>query len=260
MDSADDRFIELDRYDKRSSLLLGASLHENLYAGPGSCCVPYTIRAPYEHYESVLASNINPVFSTLEIASGFGEFTHALLASKQVIATDISTGSLMVLKKRYGDFVNLNYQIADLISLPFPDDGFDLVACAGGLSYGDGEATMNEIYRVLKPGGKFICVDSLNENRLYRFNRWVHFLRGHRSRSTLLNMPNFSLIRRYEKRFHFVNCYFFGSIAWLMPLTSLLFGVYRARLFSDWFDVKFNIKKSAFKFVMIGEFNYEVQL
>ena len=55
-------------------------------------------------------------------------------------------------------------------SLPFKDKSFDIVACAGGLSYGDNKKVANEIYRVLKDNGSFICIDSLNENPFYKFN------------------------------------------------------------------------------------------
>ena len=67
--------------------------------------------------------------------------------------------------------------------LPFDNEIFDIVACAGGLSYGDNKLVLNEIYRVLKPKGMFICIDSLNENPIYKFNRYLHYLRGNRTKA-----------------------------------------------------------------------------
>ena len=36
---------------------------------------------------------------------------------------------------------------------------------------------MLEIHRVLKKNGIFICVDSLNNNLIYRVNRWFHYIK-----------------------------------------------------------------------------------
>ncbi len=46
--------------------------------------------------------------------------------------------------------------VADMTDLPFPDNSFDLAVCLGTAYYGDREvleATLDEIRRVLKPGG-----------------------------------------------------------------------------------------------------------
>jgi ubiquinone/menaquinone biosynthesis C-methylase UbiE len=122
--------------------------------------------------------------------------------------------------------------------------------CAGGLSYGDNELVLNEIYRVLKPNGFFICVDSLNENPLYRLNRVIHFLRGDRTISTLHRMPTIGLINAYHRRFGNIKVRYFGSVSWAMPLLGRVFGATNAAIFSRWFDRIVGVRKSAFKFVM----------
>jgi ubiquinone/menaquinone biosynthesis C-methylase UbiE len=111
---------------------------------------------------------------------------------------------------------------------------------------------MNEIFRVLKRGGVFVCVDSLNHNPIYRFNRWIHFLRGNRTQSTLARMPTISLINRYATRFGSAEVYYFGAISWLMPLLVRMSGKGIAARMSDWVDRTIRIRKSAFKFVMIA--------
>jgi ubiquinone/menaquinone biosynthesis C-methylase UbiE len=50
----------------------------------------------------------------------------------------------------------INFKVADALKLPFPDNTFDLViAQAFFILIDDKEAALNEIYRVLKPGGYF---------------------------------------------------------------------------------------------------------
>jgi len=148
--------------------------------------------------------------------------------------------------------VALNIRQADMEALPFADQSFDCIISAGSLSYGDNETVLAEIHRLLKPGGRFVCVDSLNHNPIYRANRWWHYVRNRRSRSTLRRMPTLALIDRYRQMFGEVEVHFFGSLAWAMPIVVRLVGAERARGVSDWFDRSFRVTRSAFKFVMVA--------
>ena len=118
------------------------------------------------------------------------------------------------------------------------------------LSYGDNDLVMNEISRVLKPGGVFICVDGLNENPLYKFNRWLNYKRGKRSQGTLNNMPTIKLIKKYNANFELINLDFFGSLVWIYPILKILIGKNSATKIIDNFDKLNKTRKSAFKFVM----------
>lgn len=136
--------------------------------------------------------------------------------------------------------------------LPFSNNYFDCVTCSGSLSYGDNSIVKSEIFRVLKPGGIFVCVDSLNNNPIYRFNRWIHYIRDNRTKSTLVRMPTIRLIDQYRTLFGHVEVRFFGSVIWCIPLLVKLFGEDKASRFSDWFDRFIGVRASAFKFVMIA--------
>ena len=108
-------------------------------------------------------------------------------------------------KKKYQ---NLKILSADIEQLPFKDMSFDAVCCAGSLSYGSKKQVISEIFRVLKTNGIFISIDSLNDNPIYKLNRYIHFLRGNRSFSTLINMPSLSLLKLYKKIWRFGNIFF----------------------------------------------------
>jgi ubiquinone/menaquinone biosynthesis C-methylase UbiE len=132
----------------------------------------------------------------------------------------------------------------------------EVVACAGGLSYGDPTRVNREIFRVLKPGGSLVCVDSLNHNWIYRLNRWRHFLCGERSRSTLLRIPTLDRLQDISAPFSMVNISFFGAMTWALAIIAPLAGRDKAATISDRLDAALGVRRSAFKFVLVAR-NYQ---
>lgn len=251
-----DKLTERDRYDVRAKNLLNSALVDDVKCfskSLGSSTCPLHLRSPYTYYEALLEKHIQHGCRVLEIGSGTGANTMLMLSNgAQVTATDISAYSLEVLRRRYTCFPDLQTKVADMESLPFKDEFFDIVTSAGSLSYGDPALVIREIRRVLRPGGCFIAVDSFNENPIYRFNRWLHYLRGNRSKSTLLRMPNKKTIQAYRDSFGCVEVRYFGSIAWLSPLMRVLMGSRNTKKFIDRFDNWCGVDRSAFKFVMVA--------
>ena len=171
--------------------------------------------------------------------------------SFNVCATDISPKSVEAMNKKFTKYKNFSSKIADMEKLPFKNESFDIICSAGSLSYGDKNLVMNEIYRVLKLDGAVIFLDSLNNNPIYRFNRYLHYLKGNRSKNTIKRTPDMNLINQYIKKFGYGNVRYFGSITWTFPLLKLILSDSQISRFSDYIDFKINIKKSAFKIVLI---------
>lgn len=125
----------------------------------------------FEPYGRYLASKIDStnVQSVLELACGTGRVTRhirkALPASVKLIASDISNDMLAIAKQEL-DHDGIEFRIEDMQSLSFPDNSFDLVICQFGVMFlPDKKKGFDEIYRVLKPGGKFMFFtwdDTLN--------------------------------------------------------------------------------------------------
>ena len=188
----------------------------------------------------------------LEIGAGIGENTLKLIKMKfNVCAIDISTSSVEVMSQKYSQYKNFSSKVADMEKLPFKNKSFHVICSAGSLSYGDINRVMNEIYRVLKFGGEAVFVDSLNNNPIYRFNRYIHYIKGNRSGSTLKRMPNLNVIEKYIKKFGYGKVKFFGSITWAFPLLKIVLSEKLITKFSNWVDRKLKIKKTAFKFVLL---------
>ena len=208
------------------------------------------LNKPYELYFKLL-ENKNNKSKLLEIGAGTGQNTGFLIdMSYKVCATDISLEFLEVMNKKFHGCINFYTQYADMEKLPFTEESFDVICSAGSLSYGDNEIVMNEIYRVLKPGGMFIAVDSLNNNPIYKFNRYIRYLKKERPKSTLLRMPTICLIDKYAQKFIPVEIKYFGAITWIYPILKIILNEELISNFSNWIDTTFKIKKSAFKFVI----------
>ncbi len=251
---SDDKDIEKKRYDVRSQQVLSGI--ETFSFPFGSDSMAEYLRAPYIHYENLIRSNAKPGDKILEIGSGSGLHTKTLLETgAHVTASDIAPSSLMIiergLKPIFGD--NLHTEAADMESLPFSDATFDVVTSAGSLSYGDPDLVNSEIKRVLKQGGIFICVDSLNHNPIYRLNRYVQYLRDKRTSSTIERMPDLRRIDNFRKIFESVDVRFFGAITWAAPLFRPFLGTVGAAKLFDSVDSIVNVRKSAFKFVVIAK-------
>lgn len=254
-DMNQDKLLERDRYDAHAKVLL-ASLGDAKIADKfGSLAIPQSLRTPYLFYEQQINGLIRPQDRVLELAAGTGMHTRVLVRTgAHVTATDISPHSLKLLEQSiHCEGGSLTTHVADMEALPFGDGVFDVVACAGGLSYGEPRLVDAEIKRVLRPGGALICVDSLNHNPVYRLNRWIHYRRGERSRSTLQRMPDFSRIAALSAGFSDVNVRCFGAFSFAMRVVARLVGEARAQVISDRLDQLIRVQRSAFKFVLVAK-------
>ncbi|MHB9111375.1 MAG: class I SAM-dependent methyltransferase [Thermoleophilia bacterium] len=249
-----DKLVELHRYDARAQSQLCTSGTAPAAGEFGSNSMPQYLRTPYIFYEKCVSELIGSQDQVLELAAGSGMHTWALVQTgARVTATDISPNSLKLLEQRIVNAgAGVRTQVADIESLPFADASFDVVACAGSLSYGEPALVDAEIKRVLLPGGLLVCVDSLNHNPIYRLNRWLQYCRGARTKNTLQRMPDLARIETLSNGFTSVNVHYFGALSFAMPTVAWLCGQKRALAASDLFDRLIGVKRSAFKFVLVA--------
>ncbi len=110
----------------------------------------------------------------LDIACGTGWSTEQFARmGADVSAIDITPKAVELTKKRFEIYcLKGNILIADAENLPFPDNHFDYVLAWGCLMHmPDTQKAIDEIYRVLKPGGKFGAM-MYNKNSLH----WRYFI------------------------------------------------------------------------------------
>lgn len=110
-------------------------------------------------------SKTNPK-TILDVATGTGDLAIALskTGATEIIGLDISSGMLEVgkqkiLAKKLNPVINMVQ--GDSENLPYKDNYFDAVTVAFGVrNFEHLEKGLSEIYRVLKPGGIFVVLET----------------------------------------------------------------------------------------------------
>jgi ubiquinone/menaquinone biosynthesis C-methylase UbiE len=86
----------------------------------------------------------------------------------KITGIDISRYSIKLAKKNCKAIKNINFIIADVHKLPFPDEYFDLVVCKDSFhQFSNPIKAIKEMYRVLKPGGIIYIQDLRRDVPLY---------------------------------------------------------------------------------------------
>jgi demethylmenaquinone methyltransferase/2-methoxy-6-polyprenyl-1,4-benzoquinol methylase len=102
----------------------------------------------------------------LDIATGTGDLAINLVktGAEQIIGLDISKGMLEVGKKKVSEKglnATIKMIVGDSENLPFEDHSFDAVTVAFGVrNFENLEKGLSEIYRVLKPSGTFVVLET----------------------------------------------------------------------------------------------------
>jgi demethylmenaquinone methyltransferase / 2-methoxy-6-polyprenyl-1,4-benzoquinol methylase len=112
-------------------------------------------------------ANIRPGQQVLDLAGGTGDLA-LLIAPRvgqqgRVVLSDINNAMIRTGRARRldrGIAGNVEYVQADAERLPFPDNSFDCITIAFGLRNATHkQATLDAMYRVLKPGGRLLILE-----------------------------------------------------------------------------------------------------
>ncbi len=134
----------------------------------------------HRSWKKSLLNMMNPSSNRklIDVACGTGDIAKLVLKNVDkdfgVTCVDINKGMLNKGKEKLKEFKNLDWIIAPAENLPISDNSFDLYTISFGLrNTKDLYKSLKEAYRVLKPGGRFLCLEfskiqNLGLNLIYR--------------------------------------------------------------------------------------------
>ncbi len=118
---------------------------------------------PYRRLASRIGAELPPHADILDLACGPGylAIAFAALGRFHVIGLDISDSFLRIAAEKAQEAgATLALRKGDAAAMPFPAARFDAVVCRAAFkNFSRPDAALNEIYRVLKPGGFAAIID-----------------------------------------------------------------------------------------------------
>jgi ubiquinone/menaquinone biosynthesis C-methylase UbiE len=162
----------------------------------------YSITRTSEAYiENWLRQNCQGA-RALDYCCGLGDMSVRLAKhGAYVCGIDISDESVETSRQRMesaGFADRSNIQVMDAEKLTFPDSTFDVIICSGVLHHLDLQHAYPQLSRVLKPGGKILCIEALGHNPIIQtYRRLTPHLRTSWEVDHILKMKDLKLARSY---------------------------------------------------------------
>ena len=110
------------------------------------------------------AAGVRPGGAVVDVACGTGKLS-ATLAERvgpfgRVVGVDLAPAMVAAAGGRYADLVQLSFLVGNALALPFASGEFDAATIAFGLrNLADFEAGFRELARVVRPGGRVVCLE-----------------------------------------------------------------------------------------------------
>ena len=122
--------------------------------------------------------NASPKQKLIDVACGTGDiaklFLNNINKDFKITCVDPNKGMINKGKEKLKKFRNINWIIAPAEKLPIKKDSFDFYTISFGLRNTKNlDKALSEAYRVLKPGGRFLCLEfskiqNSNLNLIYK--------------------------------------------------------------------------------------------
>lgn len=136
--------------------------------------------------------------------------------------SDVSINNCKKLAEAEGISDTVRFEIEDAENLSYPDNSFDVVTEYGALHHVDLPKVYAEMARVLRPGGRAICNETLGHNfaiALYR--RLTPHLRTPWEVDHILKKPQIDLAKKYFREVRVTQYHLFTLAA--VPFRNLFF-------------------------------------
>ncbi|MCE4047212.1 MULTISPECIES: demethylmenaquinone methyltransferase [Bacillaceae] len=115
--------------------------------------------------ETMKRMNVPKGAKALDVCCGTADWTISLAdavgSTGEVIGLDFSENMLSIGKEKTKDYQQIQLIHGNAMELPFADDSFDFVTIGFGLrNVPDYLQVLKEMRRVVKPGGKVVCLET----------------------------------------------------------------------------------------------------
>lgn len=113
---------------------------------------------------AVQATQLRSGGSAIDVACGTGKLALALAERAgpfgRVVGIDLSAHMIDQARRAADDLVQLEFVVGNALALPFEPDTFDAATIAFGLrNLADFEGGFRELARVVRPGGRVVCLE-----------------------------------------------------------------------------------------------------
>jgi demethylmenaquinone methyltransferase/2-methoxy-6-polyprenyl-1,4-benzoquinol methylase len=115
---------------------------------------------------------LSPGARALDVATGTGDLAFELAGrvapGGEVVATDFSARMLELARRKSAEHagVNVRFEIANALALPYPDGSFDAATVGfGARNFSDLEQGLHEMIRVVRPGGRVVVLEITSPSR-----------------------------------------------------------------------------------------------
>lgn len=131
----------------------------------------------YRRLAGSLAGRIGPGSAVLEVAPGPGYLAIELakLGPYRVVGLDISRSFVrMAAEDARKSGVPVEFRHGDAAAMPFEPDSFDLLVCRAAFkNFSEPVGALDEMHRVLKPGGEALIIDLRGDVRPAELDTFV---------------------------------------------------------------------------------------
>ena len=120
----------------------------------------------HRFWKKSMINMMNPSLNRklIDVACGTGDVAKLFLDNtskdSEITCVDPNKGMIGLGKKKLKNYKNIKWVISSAEKLPIPDNVFDYYTISFGLrNTKDLNKALSEAYRVLKPGGRFLCLE-----------------------------------------------------------------------------------------------------
>lgn len=179
-----------------------------------------TVQRCFFAYEFAVDFIRDKITADIGCADGYG--THYLAGfSKYTTGVDYSEATLEVAREKHAAIRNLEFRASKVPPIPLEDNSMEVVTAFQFIEHiHDRKAFMEDVKRVLKPGGIFICTTPNNKMSIARNPFHVHEYTFDEMRSEAVSVfKNIELrgVQGNEK----VNQYYADNAAWAKKILRL---------------------------------------